>query len=477
MKIHPNDLLLDEVCIAGSRMSERVLEHLAECLECRHRLELLRFGQTDSSGQERARAFQARRDSHPEILALLALPALPANIVLWPGAAGDYHATLKRNEKAIQYRIFAFKAEREAAPGLLSELLVQPLPRRTMLIRNVRRFHTWGLFELLLERSREESFQCPGVGEDLARLGLLLAEHLDVQYYGRERIEDFRARSWAYIANSRRIMSDFCGAEEAFETAYRHILKGTRDSMERAIYLDLKASLLRDQRRFDDALRLLNRTYGIFVQHGETHRAGRALVGMESVFFEAGMPEKGIPLLYEALELMDSDTADPRLLLCIWHNLMDDLAESGRFMEAQGVLAKAQPLYRRFCDFWSDTRFRWVRGKIARGLGQLVEAEALFVSVRDCFLKAGIAYDAALVSLDLAALYARQGRACELKRLAEEMVSIFSSLQIHREALTALLFLCQAAQAEALSLEMVTGVASYLRQARHQPELRFQLQG
>jgi transposase-like protein len=62
----------------------------------------------------------------------------------------------------------------------------------------------------------------------------------------------------------------------------------------------------------------------------------------------------------------------------------------------------------------------------------------------------------------------------ELKRLAAEMVPIFSSLQIHREALAALAFLTQALESEAAGLELLTAVTDYLRRAAHEPDLRFQ---
>lgn len=61
-----------------------------------------------------------------------------------------------------------------------------------------------------------------------------------------------------------------------------------------------------------------------------------------------------------------------------------------------------------------------------------------------------------------------------MKRLAEEMVPIFSSLHIHREALAALAFLKQAVEAEYATVDLVSRVACYLRKAQHDPELRFQ---
>ena len=43
--------------------------------------------------------------------------------------------------------------------------------------------------------------------------------------------------------------------------------------------------------------------------------------------------------------------------------------------------------------------------------------------------------DVALASMDLAVVYLRQGRTDEIKRLAVEMLTIFRSLHIHREAI------------------------------------------
>jgi tetratricopeptide (TPR) repeat protein len=351
--------------------------------------------------------------------------------------------------------------------------LMDSLPeQRDLLLAKGRRFYTWGLFELLIERSMEVGIRDPVGAEELARLALQLSDHLDLAYYGVKLVEDLRARAWAYLGNSRRLRSDFAGATDAFERAEAHVRKGTRDPVERALLLDLKASLRRGQRRFDEALRLLQRATTIFVQYGHHHRAGRSLVNMSVVHHYQGHPEGGIPLLYRSLELINPEQ-EPRLLLCARHNLVDYLAACGRFNEAQEMYRQTRPLYRDFTDAWTQNRRKWVKGKIVRGLGQAGQAESLFLAARDGFIAEGIPYDTALVSLELATLYAEQGRTADLKRLATEMVPIFSSLHIHREALAALAFLRQAAEAERASLDVVTRVASYLRRAQHDASLRF----
>jgi tetratricopeptide (TPR) repeat protein len=392
-------------------------------------------------------------------------------ILKWPVRPSEYDLALKPS-RAFQAQSLSLDRERSEALGLFVELMGFPTEQRDLLLRSFPKFQTWGLFELLVERSLEMAVRDAHYAEDLGLLALEVADHLDVGKYWEDLIEDLRARAWAHIGNARRVRSDLQGADEAFEAAYAYLQRGTRDSLERALLLDLKASLRRDQRRFDEAFKLLRRAIDIFMEMGQRHRAGRSLVKMDDVHHHAGHPEEGMPLLFQALELIDPEQ-EPRLLLCARHNLIDDLAESGRFEEAQALYRETRPLYRDFAEPWVQNRRKWVRGKIARGKGQIDLAEKLFTAAREGFLAEDIPYDTALVSLDLALIYAEQGRTAELKRLAEEMLPIFTSRQIHREAFAAWSFFQGAVESERVSLEVVTRVAGFLRRARHNPEEPF----
>jgi hypothetical protein len=156
------------------------------------------------------------------------------------------------------------------------------------------------------------------------------------------------------------------------------------------------------------------------------------------------------------------------------HNLMTALADSGRALEARRLFAESRALYRRFPEPLTESRRLWLSGKIARGLGQTAEAEAAFLAARDGFLTSGIPYNTVLVTLELAALYAEEGRTAELERLAAETAPIFLSRQIHREALVALGFFRQAVEREAATTEVIARVASYLKRAEDDPDLAFE---
>jgi tetratricopeptide (TPR) repeat protein len=450
VRIHPHDLLLQELAATPPETRKKCLEHLSTCPECRDKLLWLH-----TLG-----------------------PHLPQTTKILPFGRGrvlpaEYDPALANASRSLCSIESAYQRERAAAPGLYAELAQHSFDRRVLLVRNCPRFHTWGLCELLLYRSQEQNFLDPVLGEKLALLAVEVLDHLDACLYGAEPLEDLRARAWAYVANSRRVQTDLQGAEEAFTFAFAFLRLGTGDAMERAMLLDLKASLLTKQRRFSKALGLLHRSVAIFLELGEKHRAGQSLVKISSVYSIAGEPEQAICVLYRALPLIDP-AREPRLLLIARHNLIDDLIETGQFMEAQKMLVKARPLYQRFPQPWFQNPRKWHEGKIARGLGRVDRAETLLLAARDGFLLSGAAYDTALVSFDLASLYAEQGRMAELKRLAEEMVPVFSSRQIHREALAALDYWRQAVESEGVGATVIASIAAFLKKAQHNPELRFQ---
>lgn len=423
MKIHPPAQRLRKLLHSDQDKTDPIREHVAECSRCRRRLDGLR---------ERQEMYAA------------------------------YDAALAVNTRRLAELQTAYEKERADAKGLVAELMRHPAERRRILIRNHPRFHTWGVFEHLLDTSRQETSRDPQLGEELARLALDLSDCLKTSSYGFEAIEDLRARAWAFVGNACRVRFDFRTAEEAFDRALAHLKQGSREPWERAVYLDLRASLLRAQRRFPEAMRLLNRALVLFLSIGDRHRAGRTLISMDNVHHRAGQPEKGIPLLYRALDLIDP-AQEPQLLLAAQHNLIDNLADAGRYMEAQRLLIQARPLYRSSDDPGHLIRLRWVEGKIARGLGQPEKAQTLLLAARTGFMERDEAYEVALVSLDLAGLYADQGQGAEMKQLAEEMVPIFSSRQIHREALAALSLWRQAVLAETAGAELAAQVASSIK--------------
>jgi len=120
------------------------------------------------------------------------------------------------------------------------------------------------------------------------------------------------------------------------------------------------------------------------------------------------------------------------------------------------------------------TRLVWLEGRVRAGLGRDAEAQRDFEQVRRVFEARRLAYEYALVSLDLALVHLRGGRTAEVRTLAAEMLWIFRAEGVPREALAALKLFCEAAEREAATVDLVRHISRYLERAQADPELPFE---
>ncbi len=370
-------------------------------------------------------------------------------------------------------RLSGAAAERGVAPALLAELFDRSWEEQSVVLRLDRRLRTVAVCELLIEKSFEEGFRNPARAIELAERGLLLAELLDAERYGRSVVQDLQARAWAYLGNARRISFDLAGAEAALARAERLIEEGSADPLEEARVLDLRASLLSDQGHFEQAAELLELVIDIYGDLGEPHRKGRAMISKGVFLGYSGWPEEAIRQIRKGLGLVDWDR-EPRLVLMARHNLTWFLNDCGRAEEASRQLARFRHTYRDFSDAWTALRLAWLDGRIAGGLGRLDDAERALREVRRRFLVGGHGYDAALVTLDLAHLHLEKGRSAQVRVLAEELVDLFLSHDIHRQALAALAVFQKAVAVDGATPDLAQAISCYLVRARKNPQLRFE---
>jgi tetratricopeptide (TPR) repeat protein len=362
--------------------------------------------------------------------------------------------------------------ERTTASALWRE--IEPLAgeRRRTLVWQEARFQSWGFHEFLLDHARQEALESPHRAEDILRLALDVTERLDGEEYGPGSVEAAKVRTWAYLGNAFRVLGDFRQAESAFQTAELFLSLSWLDPLDEALILELKAPLRRAQRRFDEALDLLADAIAIYREVNEPHLQGRALMTRGLALQYKGDYEDAADCFRSSLYLLDG-LREPRLVGMSRFNLIGCLQDAGRSEEAAALIPEARRIMEQVGTRSDRWRLRWTEGKVAASLGRCDEAEEAFRELRRTFLEDGIAFEAALVSLELAALYMRQRRIEETKRLAAEILPIFQSREVYREALAALIVFQRAAEMEQLTVGLVEEIASYLQQARGNPQLRF----
>jgi tetratricopeptide (TPR) repeat protein len=215
----------------------------------------------------------------------------------------------------------------------------------------------------------------------------------------------------------------------------------------------------------------------VYETWGDPESVGRVLLKLGLAAGYAGEAEEAVGLFARAAELLAA-SGESRLVLQARHNLANWLLESGDALEALARFERARPLYERFGrDPWSRLRRRWLEGKIHAGLGDLDTARAAFEEVRTEAARRELAYELAMVSLELAILHLEREETAEVRRLAGELVPAFHSRDLHRHALGALYLFHQAAQTETATATFTREVLRYLRRARNNPYLRFEPPG
>jgi transcriptional regulator with XRE-family HTH domain len=352
---------------------------------------------------------------------------------------------------------------------LWAKLKTYSLKRQKALVRETREFLSWRLAELLASKSVQAAADSATLAVHLAELAVLIADRIESSDPWGLRL---RGYAWAHLGNARRALGDIPSAEKAFATAERLWSEGSLAApsfLGEVRILDLKASLRIAQRRFPEALATIDRA---LAADESGAAAGRLLILKAKALEELGDLEGAIVVLRTAEPWVEVAN-DPRLTLCLRHNLLDYLSKVGRAAEAEALLPGVEKLTRQAGGDLDLLRLRWTEARIADGLGRTEQAVEILTQVRSEFVAEGITYDAVLASLELATLYARTGRTEDVKMLARHMAPVFQLQGIHREALAALALFRKAAEREAATTELVRRVHDFLIQVQDHPELQW----
>jgi len=360
------------------------------------------------------------------------------------------------------------REEKEDAASRMAEalyLLLVPLPaeERSRIITDFPVFHRWALARRFCAASLKAAADKPEKALELARLALVIAEKAPEEERCRSRLQGW---CWAHLSNALRVATDFDGADKAFARAWQLWRAGEPsepDWLPEWRLLSLEASLRREQRRFPEALELLDRAMAKC--GGNPAAMARCLLKKERTFEAMGDIMAGLDALAQAAPYIQ-ESRDPHLLFAHRFNTAADLCHLQRFDEAAEWLPEIGELALQQGAELDGLRVGWLAARVAAGQERKAEAMAGLEQVRQRFTALNLPYEAALSSLDLAVLWLDAGRRAEVRELARAMAWIFDAKGIEREALAALQLFREAALREAATVELAQRVIAEIETVR-----------
>ncbi len=439
--------------LASQARNAQVIRHLlTDCAWCRERLRGVGWDH-----RRLERLFEPGMDNAPE-----AGWARNATI------AYDYSPAFALAERAVAAFLSPELREPESVAEVLAELDALSADEQA------RRVSAGGpdigasIIEALIRRSHAARYQ--DVAEMLhpAHLARLAVDACSPDDSCDElRLADLRARAWAQYGNALRVCGRPREAEDALLEAQRHRKAGTGDPMLRAWLLLKIVPLVIFQGRFNDAIQKCEEASEIYRELGEHHLLASTLIQKAIAVLYSGDAESAVRVLNRAIPLIDN-AKDPQLLIAACHNLIFCYIDLGRPEQALLLYSETRGLLQEIDEPLILLRAAWQEGVLLRDLGHLREAETVLLRARKGYMERKLAYEVALVSLDLAAVYVKLGLVEELKRTVMTTVPIFHALHVGLETLAALLQLQQVAGQEQQALELIRTLNARIEPLRRQ---------
>jgi tetratricopeptide (TPR) repeat protein len=356
----------------------------------------------------------------------------------------------------------AASAEKGHIEDLFERLTDFTASERHQALQEGTAFHDVRLVPRLCEESRSTAIADPAAALAWADLALALAERV-----ARNPGEHRRLRGYAgaFRANALRLGSvGLLAAKDEFDRAWQEWTAGEgaipEDILPGWRLLYLQSSFESDLCRFEASLERLQQARASCPPEA----AGSLLVKLAFTQSKMGLLPEAVATLREAEPKIDA-IREPRLRYSLLANLALDWSELGHPEEAALLLPEIEALSAAARRPLDPARLDWIRSRIEIDLGRLEEAAASLDRSREAFLEHGSAYEAALTTVELAALLLRMERRSEIPELVVPLQEVLAdpATAMKEETAAVVGVFCRAARAGAATPELVKGLLPYLR--------------
>ena len=241
----------------------------------------------------------------------------------------------------------------------------------------------------------------------------------------------------------------------------------------RALYCRALGRLRADEKRWEEAVALLERTAALFDDHGDPTEVGQALIEQGWALIEAGDADEAVTVLAIGLRhagMVPQFAVTGRLALAVAMAELREPSSAGKFLaEADSILLQVDdPILR--------LRLRWLAALASRRCGRRSAALRQLTTVLAAFLALGYDYEASRVLLEILTLCqeSRWPRTLARRDLQRAIDKLSASPHLHRRLRAVIGFAAYATKPPTpLTSEVLGNATRYLLESRHLPELPF----
>jgi tetratricopeptide (TPR) repeat protein len=430
---------LDLYCLDAASAPEYLRDHLRDCAAC---IEELR----------RTRAFHD----------LLADPEA------WR-AEGD---TAPDEEEALLLEIAQRGANEDAAAReSLKPYLAKPL---RFLWPNVLRkpeFQTAGAVRVLCAEANAACERQPTQALTLADAAIVIAEALSSTHDLGQSIELLRGLAWKERANALRYLSNFQGALDALDRAERAYHRAPLAWLELAVVAYVRATVLADSERLDEAERWIAVCLPTFAQ-GDATRWINAKLLEGAIRFRRG-DFRGALSLWQDL-LLHAEASDNGVLAArLSGNIANAYVELGDAASAGPHFTRALRAYQEFGMTTEIARARWKLARLAVVEGKFPEGIRRLRAAIEELERLNLVTEPLRAGLDLVDALLAAGQAAPARMLCQQLVKRCKSAHLEQAALQAFGYLRDASRAGRLDRSEVRHVHRFIERLEYNPHLSF----
>lgn len=362
--------------------------------------------------------------------------------------------------------------EREDAAEVVEKVLKETPAELWPALAERRELQTCGALERLGNYVAEVLGRDPRHARAVAELAVSVAEAIPESVYPPPILAQLRAHAWKDLAKALLYVGRFDDALNAADRADACIVTFGSLGHDHAIVGLVRAEILQQIDRYDEALAVLAECKRIFREHTDDRRLLLAGIA-EGVLLHRLRKFREAREAYLLLLASNRDSIDQESLACLHHAIGHCSVDLGDFDVADANLLRAIAMFQELKQPLQALKSELGRGRMFVHSGRIDRGIAHLRTTRMQFLRSGLVEEAGICGLETVQGLLMRGDASEAATLARQIIVEFTEASLSKRAISALGHLEEALAARRASTNMVAHVRDYIVSLRSSPEREF----